>query len=321
MNLISDIEKLKEANSTVVHDLNFDSITSFIRDAAVHHIQPAIGRETYEFCIVGVGDTVGRAAELARMAEANLAIASYVSAGSVKLSELGTLVYSEGKYKIASDKKIAALVNQCRHDGYRALDSLLDYMERDPVTFTQYFDSRERKSNLNGFVHSTLIFNEAQYIDNNPVLFRSLKSYIIDAERRHIEPLLGDEFADGFKARMLAHELSDEDRKLHRYIADVVAPAAIAEAIPYQAVNVDANGVFTNTVGTSAGAENVEKQTAADTRRLIMAMTAMERQAERNLARLRKYINRSRDKLPGVGSVTLDARSTLNDADRGFFFV
>jgi hypothetical protein len=321
MNLISNIEELKEANSSVVHNLKFESIASFVRDAAFNELHKAIGRDTYAVLVSAGDDTFAHAAMLARTAEANLAIAGYVASGSVKLGEMGTTVYQDEKYKIASDKKIAALVNDSRLSGYRALDSLVEYMEREPVTFTKYFDSRERRSHLNGFVHSTLIFNEAQYIDNNPVLFRSLKSFIRNAERQYIEPLLGDTFTNGFKARMLAHELTDDDQQLHRYIADVVAPAAIAEAIPYQAVKMDANGVFVNSVGVSAGAENVERQTAADTRRLVMAMTAMEEQSETSLARLREYIYNNSSKLPGVRPVTLDARSTLNEDDRGFYFV
>ncbi|WP_342645004.1 DUF6712 family protein [Mucilaginibacter sp. CSA2-8R] len=321
MILISNIDQLKGANSSVVHNMKFESIASFVRDTAFNELHKAIGRDTYTILVAGGGDLIGHAASLARTAEANLAIAGYVSSGSVKLGEMGTMVFQDEKYKIASDKKIAALVNDSRMAGYRALDSLLEYMEREPRTFTKYFDSPERRSNLNGFVHSTLIFNEAQYIDNNPVLFRSLKSFIRNAERQYIEPLLGNEFTTGFKSRMLAQQLTEDDLTLHRYIADVVAPAAIAEAIPYQAVKMDANGIFVNSVGLSAGAENVERQTSADTRRLVMAMTAMEEQSETSLARLREYIYNNSTKLPGVRPVTLDTRSTLNDDDRGFYFV
>jgi len=321
MTLITTTDELKTANSAVVHDLNFESVQSFVEDASIRDLIPAIGRTTYVLIGVG-GDASGLAiaAQLAKKCEANLAIAYYVNFGSVKLSENGAQVYQDGNNRIASDRKITALCNQSRLDGYRSLDALLEYLETDRETFTAYHESLERKARLNGFLNTTADFNEALYINENPLLFRSLRSYIRDAETEHIIPILGDEYAETLKANILARNCSDVEKLLQRHIAKAVAQFAIAEAIPYRAISFDANGIFTNTVGASADGGNVEKQAAGETKRLTMAMSTALAAGNKHLDRLRKFISKNKDALTGINEVKLNTRSTLNDEPRGFFF-
>jgi hypothetical protein len=322
MTLITTTEDLKSANSAVVHDLNFESIQSFVGDASINDMIPAIGRPAYIFIGTGGDDeAISIARQLAQKAEANLAIAYYVNFGSVQLGENGAHVYQDDHYRIASDKKIAVLGNQARMDGYRALEGLLAYMETERNKFPVYLNSDERKANLSNFINFTAEFNEALDIGKNVLLFRSLKSYIQDAEVEHIEPLLGDEYTALLRAKILEGNCNPTERQLLKQIAKVVSQFAIAEAIPYRAVSLDANGIFINTVGVSAGGANTERQTTAELSRLQLAMHKALCNGRTNVDRLRKFISKNKDALTGCKPVILNTSSTLNDQGRGFVFV
>jgi len=320
MPLITDTESLKKANSAIVYDLQFDSISSFVDDASTRDLIPAIGRQTYLILGASNGNAgLQVALQLAQKAEANLALCYYTNFGSVKISEDGAQVYQDGNNKIASDAKISALVNQARLDGYRALDSLLTFIESDIDSFEVYANSPERKNNRSAFINATAEFNEALFIDNNPLLFRSLKSYIADAEDEHIINVLGKDYAKALRAKVLANNCSDIEKDLLKKIAKVVAPFAIAEAIPYQAVSIDRNGTYTNTVNAVTG-NNEQKQSPAEVDKLTKAMTALIVIGNKNLSRLRRFINDNQSELTGCSTVDLNSRSRLNDQPRGFFF-
>jgi hypothetical protein len=310
MTLTTTTEEIKAANSAVVHDLKFESLQSFVEDTSIRDIIPAIGRSTYIIIGSGVGEAFDIARQLAKRAEANLAVASYVSFGSVKLSENGAMVYQDDRNRIASDKKVSYLCNQSRVDGYRALDYLLAHLETDRILFSDYHAGDERKAHLSGFLNTTFEFNEAVYIDNNPLLIRSLKTFIREAETEHILPLLGDDFADSLHNKYLSGTCNDTEKQLLKLMARVIAHYAIAEAIPYQAIALDTNGIFTNP----------ETQQQANKNSLGMAMTAALATGNKNLDRLRKFISKNKDALTGINELTLNSRSTLNDAPRGFFF-
>lgn len=195
-------------------------------------------------------------------------------------------------------------------DGYRALDYLCAHLESEPVLFSDYHTSDERKNNLSGFLNTTFEFNEAVFIDNNPLLIRSLKTFLRDAETEHILPLLGEEFAEVLHGKYLRNICTETEKQLLKLMAKVTAQYAIAEAIPYRAITLDTNGIFTNP----------ETQQLASKDSLGMAMAAALAAGNKNLDRLRKFISKNKDALTGINDLTLNSRSTLNDEPRGFFF-
>jgi hypothetical protein len=320
--LITTIEDLKAVNSAVTHDLKIESLVSYLSDARFEQIVLVIGQDTYMLLCQGGDDPViSSAAMMAKKAEGNLALASFIGAGSVKLNETGAFVYQDGNYKIASDKKLAGVIGNAQLAGLRAMDSLLLHLEAHPVIFTKYFESQERKTNLSNFVATTAQFNEALEIDSNPVLFRSLKSFIRDVEVEYIEPILGYEYTGQLRKAILSAELTDLQRILLKHIARAVAPLAIAEAIPYRQVSIDVNGVFVSSSGKSTSLGTDDVQQSADDKRLAMALNNAVIQGKKKVSLLRRFIYQNKDSLLGIGAVDLTSRSTLNQGASATFFV
>jgi hypothetical protein len=258
---------------------------------------------------------------MAKKAEGNLAVAVFLSAGSIKINEQGAYVYQDNNYKIASDKKLATAIAQALVDGLRSLDCLLLLLEANPVIFTKYFDSQERISNLSNFVSTTAQFNEALEIGSNPVLFRDLKSYIRDVEIEYIHPILGYEYTCRLQEARLRADLTDVQRTLLKHIARAVAPLAIAEAIPWRLVSLDANGVFISSSGKSTGTGTDDTQQSADDSKLVMALNKSVIDGKKKVSLLRRFIYQNKDALPGIGAVDLTSRSTLNQGASATFFV
>lgn len=319
--LITTTEDIKAANSAITYNLDFDSIRSFVDDASLKYIQPVIGADTYARLNSESAELWLQAADLARKAEANFAIALYTNFGSVKLGENGAMVYQDEKYRIASDKKVAALVNQAMADGYLTLECLVDHLEKNRQTFVEYAQSNARKNNRRRFINSTEEFDAVLFINKNATLFNSLKGYITDAEIEHIEPLLGEDFTEDLRKKVTDNNCSALEEDLLLMVGRAVAHYAIASAIPYRAVNVDTNGLFTNTPIFSAGGGNTESQQGIDVNRITLAMAAALSHGSKALTKLRKFINKNQSQFTGANTIDLDSRTKPGQVDGGIFFV
>lgn len=139
MAIITTIDQLKAAISAINHDLDINSFSSFLSDARLNNIIPAIGNETYAL-LSGNSLNANQTAALLLLqkAEANFALSYYVNFGSIQISEQGLHVLQDDKKKIASDKKIEALRKQCMNDGFIALEAAIDFIEANLTDFVAY---------------------------------------------------------------------------------------------------------------------------------------------------------------------------------------
>lgn len=322
--LITTNAQLKQYNSAIQKDADFGSFVSFQIDASLNYLVPAIGQATYDALAAtsGLTDKQIFAQNLFRKAEVNFMVSAWVNFGSVQLSESGAHVIQDATRKIASDKKIAALRKQSFIDACTALENGVNYLEANLADFTVYAATPQHALNRGNFINTTVDFNSYSYINSNAQLLRAMRAILTNAEEEYIEPALGQVLTTTLRTAILAGTTSSDQNKLLTRIGKALAPLTIAQAIPYQMLEIDANGVVTNSIGNGGmSSGNTELQEPADTSKLQILMNAAQMRGQDNLARLRQYLNDNTDKFTDYEVVDLTTSETLNTTERGNYFV
>ncbi|MDB4919846.1 MAG: hypothetical protein JWQ54_1829 [Mucilaginibacter sp.] len=305
-------------------DLSYEAITSFIDDAELNHIIPAIGYPLYNALLAAITTNTltekqTRALALIRKAEANFTIHYFVAFGAVGITESGIYVTKDATHLPASDKKLYLLRMQSRADGFRALEAAVNYLEANLADFPAYATDVTHQLNRRFYINTTDEFSRGFNLGQNAEVFSTLKAVMETVEENYIDPLLGDDLSAVLRAAILTGSLSADQQKLVTKITKAVALLSIAEAIPYRLVNIEANGLVTST--TKGNIENIEVSTEGDQRRLQGMMNMLQMRGESEMGKLTKWLNDHASDFSGYVVTDLLAKSKMNDDERGVYFV
>ncbi len=268
MALIDTSAEIKRHNSAVSLDLNPTSIKSFLDDAELNHIIPTIGRATFIAILTGKSTVEALSPQeglllLVQKAAVNFAIGYYVNSGAVSITDAGIAVVKNNSRLPASDKKLVALRKDCFEAAYNALEKAVDFLETYRNTFETYLNSDERKQNRSLFIVSSTDFQKSGVnVNNSAQIFSKLKTYINQVELDVIEPNLGTNLYGSLKEKFIANNLTDKENLLLKKLQRPLAYLSMAEAIPYQDVNISPEGYFeiSESVGGISG--NTENKNA-----------------------------------------------------------
>jgi len=319
--LINSTEELSSVMGAVNADLNFATIQSFIDDAELNHVIPAIGYGLYDALTAGgvLSDKQTRAKAMLQKAVANFAVHYFVAFGAVRIAETGIMVLKDNRQLPASDKKTYLLRMQSRADGYKALEAAINYLESNQADFPQYIADDAHANNRSLYVNTTAAFSQGFELRDNAEVFQRLRGVIKTVEENYIDPLLGDTLSAALRQAILDNSTTDAQKKLIAKIASASAPLTIAEAIPYRLINFDSEGLVTATL--KGNIENVEVSTEGDLRRLQGVMNATLAKGQSELAKLTKFLNNNAADYTGYTAVDLSANSHINDTDRGLYLI
>jgi hypothetical protein len=318
--LINSTDQLQASMGAIQSDLNFSTIESFVDDAEMKQIIPAIGYGLYDRLRADdLTDKESRALMLLQKAVTNFAIHYFVAFGSLQISDKGIFVVKGNSSLPASDKKTYQLRVQSRADGFTALETAVNYLEDNIPDFPAYQADRAHQFNRRFYINTTADFNFAYDINNNFEVFNRLKSVMATIEENYIDPVLGTSVSQALHTAILNKSTTAIQDSLLVRIAKAVSPLTIAEAIPYRLFDLDATGLVTATIKNNA--ENVEINTEADMGRLQITMNAAHARGESEVAKLTKWLNENAAQLATYTPVDLDAMTFTNDPDSGIVFV
>lgn len=294
MALIDTNTELKRHNSSVTVSLDVASLQSFLDDAINKHIVPAVSREVYDL-LLPKNFAAGSAEEtillLVQKSAVNFAIAYYTDFGAVLLSNSGAQVAKSNNLLPASDKKILQLRRQSMSSGYTSLELAVEFLEKNLTAFTTAYQASEAHAeNRSRYINSSLEFNKACPKQIDAQLFSAVKSVQGEVEDREILAVLGEDLADRIRGKILNGGASEIELKLIRKIQKALAPLAMAGAIPYNMITMDASGIYqlSDTVGGISG--NVENRAPASEKALQAAMVRLISSGESALQDLRTFL-------------------------------
>ena len=240
---------------------------------------------------------------------------------------MGIHVIQDDKRKIASDKKVSALRKQAMIDAWTALEMAINYLENNLSVFTDYAASPQHAQNRSHFINTTIDFNGYFFINYNAQLFNAIGAVMTNAEKQYIEPALGPAFTAALRTAILnGTNVYSVGASLQKQLIDAIgaalAPLTIAEAIPFQMLEIDADGVVTNSVGNGGqSAGNTELQQPADAQKLQKLMNACVMRGNDNLARLRQFLNTNASSFTDYAAVDTQSSRKINNVERGNYFL
>jgi hypothetical protein len=321
--LLANQGELKAALSSLTGDLTTDSIASFLQDADLFFIGPVIGSPLFKVLLAAATYSVEQATvlRLLQRAAANHAIWQYAASGSVLIGNSGITVVKDANRLPASDKKILQLRRQCRRDAYASLEAAVSYLEQpeNAAAFPEYYASSAHRQNRRFFANSSTEFSQGYDLQGNALVFSQLKQVLQTIEENCIEPLLGETLTGQLRAAVLAGNLTDLQQQLLMRILRALGPLAIAEAIPYRLVQLDEDGLVTET--TKGNAENVEVTLEGSMQSTQLFMNRCQARGESELAKLTNWLNKNQSQLPGYQVKDPEALSKINDKNLGVYFL
>lgn len=313
MALFDSIEELKKHNSSIAKGLSLGVVQSFIDEAISKHIVETIGKATFSELVesksAGIDPTskMSDLLHLTQKACAHLAIANYVPFGSVLLSDSGAHVHSSSNQLPASDAKLSALRKQAMDDGYHALETLVDFLEKHLDEFQTYANSEAHQNNRSLFINSSKEFNESTSVKISAQLFASIRTEIARLERDSIEPILGTVLSSFLRNKIASTDsFSVGESKLMKHVKQAVAPLTLAGVIPYGMINISPTGLW--------GCSSAES--SPEIGRLQQAMMVLNTRGEGELEALRSFLNKNRASFPSykgkesTGTIKINSTSS-----------
>jgi hypothetical protein len=317
--LLNSTDDLKSGLGSFQVDLNFTAFSSFVDDAEINHIIPAIGYTMYDkLCAGELNEDYTTVLNLLQKADANLALHYSVAFGSVQIGESGIFVVKDARQLPASDKKVYQLRVQSRAAGFVALEAAINYLEANLGDYPEYTNDQAHLNNRQNYINTTALFSQAFNLANNCEVFALLKPQMSTVEENYIDPLLGDTVSEALRSAITAGSTSNIQNELLVRIAKAVAPLTIAEAIPWRVFDITSTGLLTPTIKNNI--ENVELSTEANLNSLQMMMVKAQARGQSEIAKLKIWLAANITSFPGYVSPDLDAGSKLNDTPRGFYF-
>lgn len=317
--LINSTADLKSGLGTIQKDLDFAAFASFVDDADINNIIPAIGYNFYNaLCAGNLNDQYTKVLTLLQKSGANFAVHYSVAFGSVQIGESGIFVVKDNRQLPASDKKTYQLRLQSRSAGFVALEAAINYLEANLADFPEYAASQEHLNNKRFYINTTALFSMGYDLGGNSEVFNILRSQMSTVEENYIDTLLGEQVSTALRSAIVAGTTSDIQNQLLGRIAKAVAPLTLAEAIPWRLVDITADGLITPTIKNNI--ENMEVSTEASVKSLQILMNKAQSRGESEIAKLKLWLAANIASFDGYIAPDPDASSKLNDTPRNFFF-
>lgn len=300
MAIFDNNKELKAINSAFTTSFELDNIQSFLDDAIIKEITPAIGSATYTQLLsekqggISEGSSKAQLLHLLQKACLSIALGNYAAFGSLQIQDSGITVLSRENARPASDAKVTQLRKQSLSEGFDALELAIEFLEAHISEFPVYAISEAHQNNRTLFINSSKEFSEASALPITAQVFNALRSEVARVERDFIEPLIGEPLTDDLHTKIRAKKIEGLDQKLIQRIQRTIAPLSLAGIIPYQLLKMDSLGGFQ--------LNDSEVLSSSNEQKLQMAMFRLNSRGEAELASLTKWLNTNKDAFPSYAT-------------------
>lgn len=316
MRFITSQEQLKQANSSVTADLDLSSVRSYITNAEME-VLTIIGEAT---AVQIEGNVV--ALEILRMVVVDLSLANYSSSGAVQMDNTGIFVVKSDSNLPASDKKLLAFRQDATERAWQNFDRLTVYLDGNPSVFTAWKDSEQRKSYFSTLFSNYREFGAFGGIGVSASLFQLLKPLIQRIEEDVLDLNFGEALIADLREKRRSGDITSASLKLERKMMRVVAPLALAEAIPLQLVRIQDGGVFqASIVAGGTGTDNIEALSIAQQNRLAMVLGKLTSEGEAMVVKVKDWLNEHASDYPLYVPTIEMKREDINIGDSNVYLL
>lgn len=316
MKYLTTPEQLKLANSSIAIDFQIASIESFINLVEIELLQ-LIGETTLDKILT---DPI--AINILRRAITDLSLAQYTNSGSVLLGNSGIYVSKSDRTLPASDKKLLNFKTEALERGWNYVEQLVVYLESKSVEYNEWKDSEERKSYFSTLFGNSTEFTSFGGLSISAHLFKVLKPIIQRVEEDYLNLNFGESFVENLRTKRLSDDMTPALKKLERKFMQIVAPLALAEAIPLNLVSIKEGGVYqSSVVALGNSSDNVQAFTSAEINKLSMVMGKLDSEGIARLTQVKKWLKENVNDYPEHRVPTEISREALNTTDSNIYLL
>ena len=216
-----------------------------VDDALRDYVLPYLSREQFDASKISTDAKHVELISIVKKSAYNLALASWLPMGKVLISESGIQAGVDKERQASSEDKADA-ISSAKKKGLRAIEQMLEFLEANAATFTDWAAS-EAFTVINGsFLRSA---KEFAIIENSRSVFLRLKPYIADVERQYLSELI----PESVYIRLLSRDytaIAEENRVIYQrfltnYIMPFVRDMSMAKAARAMAIIKDQFGTLT----------------------------------------------------------------------------
>ncbi len=240
--------------ASIDSNTNFYSLKSTLQKVETVHIIPVLGKELYDS--LNTAYTAAVTENELTEAQKNLLAQCRGVAGpylcyyfapksDVKLGDSGMQRQETGSNKTAYQEQRIEYREANLREGESAVETLLEFLEENKSTYTQWADSRAFAQYRSLFIRSGKEFDEF-FSSHTPYRnFWAIRPKMVDVEENLIRPAITTLLFDVLKQKCTSstETLTEKEEKLLFKLKKAIAYLSISFAAPFLNVRIDVNGI------------------------------------------------------------------------------
>lgn len=183
---------------------------------------------------------------------ANLAYGIYMAVGQLDISESGVRIVTDEGHKTAFQWQIEDVKNNYFfHKGYRQLDWLLEFLEKNKASYPLWVNSDAYTVNKSFLVATTDEFQAVYDIKRSRRLFVKLWPFMRRVEHHEIKPNISPAYYEALMTEVRAGNVSDDNKDVVKLLQPAVVELTIARAMEELASDLTELGIVKESAGVS----------------------------------------------------------------------
>lgn len=259
----------KKTEEVVCHvaidsETSFDLLKPDLKRAEKEYLIPCLGKTFHatlesEYLNEELDDDHTELLSLCQDVVALFAIHNALPLLQVQVSDMGVHLHSTDTQKTAWQWQINELdENYLQRLGYVAIDCLLEYLEDNKATYTEWAEGEGYTCNKEFIISSPSDFQKYYHINKSATTYKAFLPTMSKVEMFYLVPVLGQTFYDEIKAEIAAGNVSEDNKKLFIYLKASVAYYTVYEALKTLPLTLRSDGVVINQI--KSNTENRKEQ-------------------------------------------------------------
>jgi len=248
--LITTIEELDELTGIGLGN-SYERYRVHLQQAEHDQLKPILGDTLYDRLVADYdADAITtepdtRLLALSQAVVGNFGLAESLDRGQVHISDQGIHKNEDSAYHY---QKVEAQ-NSFFRAGYRAVEQLLQFLEKHADTYTDWKESDNYAEQRSYLIPSATEFQKHYNIMGSRRTYLALRPYMRRVEQFQLEPILGSErYAELQQtvqddANLTAEAKADNETLLDTYVRPALAYLSLSQAIPELSLNISAQGI------------------------------------------------------------------------------
>lgn len=240
--------------ASIDSNTNFYSLKATLRKVETVHLMPVLGKELYNYLNTAYASAAVEndldASQKELLSQCRSVIAPYLCyyfapKSDVKLSDSGMQRHETSNSKTAYQEQRIEYREANLREGESAEEILLEFLEQNKTTYTEWTNSRAFAQYRSLFIRSGKELDEL-FPSHTPYRnYWAIRSKMVDVEENIIRPAITNMLFDALKAKCVSSSgvLTENEEKLLFKLKKAIACLSIAFAAPFLNVRIDVNGI------------------------------------------------------------------------------